>query len=103
MPADSVRRSSAASGPTWKWIVGVLLSVILGGGSIFATHISAQQDAMSDRQDRMEHAAADQAQKMGERMMRVETKVEGIEQRTIDINSKLDRLLEGQLRERPPH
>lgn len=100
---DSARRPTSAAGPTWKWLVGILLTAVTGGGVAFATHVAAQQDAISQRQDRMERSQAEQSQRMGERMMRVETKVEGIEQRTIDINSKLDRLLEGQLRERPPH
>ena len=84
------------NGVTWKWLVGILVLVVLGGGGAWMTTMYAQVNKVQEEQRQDRQTVNDVKGKVGvieEQTKRTQEDVKEIKEGQKDTNKKLDELL----------
>jgi cytoskeletal protein RodZ len=81
---------------TWKWLVGILVLILMGGGGAWMTTMYAQVGKVQEEQKADRQTVNDVKSKVGiieEQTKRTQKDVEEIKDGQKDTNKKLDELL----------
>ena len=81
---------------TWRWLGGILMSIVLLGGGTWMTHMATEVDKVKQEQKQDRQTTQDVKAKVGvieEQTKRTQEDVKEIKETQKDTNRKLDELL----------
>ena len=81
---------------TWRWLGGILLSIVLLGGGTWMTHMATEVDKVKQEQKQDRERTQEVKEKVGvieEQTKRTREDVKEIKETQKDTNRKLDELL----------
>jgi len=81
---------------TWRWLGGILLSIVLLGGGTWMTHMATEVDKVKQEQKQDRERTQEVKEKVGvieEQTKRPREDVKEIKETQKDTNRKLDELL----------
>ena len=88
--------ANGRNGVTWKWLVGILMTVLTPGGGAWMTTMYAEVGRIKDEQKQDRQTVNDVRSTVGviqERTQRTEKDVQEIKEQQKETNKKLDELL----------
>ena len=81
---------------TWRWLGGILMSIVLLGGGTWMTHMATEVDKVKQEQKQDRERTQEVKEKVGvieEQTKRTREDVKEIKETQKDTNRKLDELL----------